>query len=128
MMDSAAGMLTSFSSHDEPAGNQRPLATHSLHLRKVIGMILLHQPVTVGAGPVEDVIGILLEQRDVVVDGFGDEFADDLRVGPAPLGVQMRVTDQINHPLLGQVRRGISVPAAGDVERPRTSIAATSQT
>jgi hypothetical protein len=62
MIASALGRLTSPSSIDEPAGNQRPAATYCFMLGVVGGEILLHQAIAVGAGPVEDVVRILVDE------------------------------------------------------------------
>ncbi len=44
-------------------------------------VILLHHFVAARAGEIEDVVGVFIEQSEVVVQGIGEVFADGLGVG-----------------------------------------------
>lgn len=57
--------------------------------------ILLDQPITVGAREAENVVGILLEQREVVVQCRREVLLDGVRVFSRPLRIEMRVKNCI---------------------------------
>ncbi len=71
--------------------------------RVVRRIVLLHKLVPIRAGPVENIIRVLLKQGKVLVQGVGNELVDDLRIAPAPFGVQMRVSDRVQRRRLGEV-------------------------
>ena len=76
-----------------------------LEARVVGGIVLLHEPVAVGPGPVEDVMRILVDVVEVEPHRLQQVFADGLRELPAPLRVEMRVGHDIERGLPGDVRR-----------------------
>jgi len=72
----------------------------------VLGIVLLHEAVTIGAGPVKDVVRVLIHVVEVNAHGFEEVFADDLRKLPAPLGVEVGIGDHVKGGLLGDVGGG----------------------
>ena len=76
-----------------------------LKLRKIGGIVFLHHAIAVGAAEIEDVMRVLFKKGEIVVHGLGKEFADDLGVFPAPLGIQVGIADDVQRRLIGQVRR-----------------------
>ena len=106
MIDSADGELTSFSSIDDPDGNQRPAATYFFTSLVVGRVVLLHHAVAVGAAEVEDVVRVLLDQREVLAHRLREVLPDRRRVVPAPLGVEVRVADDVQRRVLREVGCG----------------------
>jgi hypothetical protein len=66
-----------------------------LHPRIVVRVVLFHQAIAVGAGPVEDIVRILIHVIEVDAHGLQQVFADGLREVPAPLCVEMGVGNYI---------------------------------
>src|SRR6185369_1943117 len=77
-----------------------------LHARVVSGPVFLHHSITIRAAEVEDVVRILLEEREVVVHRLRKIFVDDARILPAPLRVEMRVTDDVERRLAAEIGLG----------------------
>src|SRR5262249_29386505 len=72
------------------AGRKPATGRHILfEPRKVSRIVFLHHAVPIGAAEIEDVVRILFEQREVVTRGLGEVFADDLRILPSPLRIEM---------------------------------------
>ena len=74
-----------------------------LQLGEIFRVILLHEPIAVRPAEIENVMGILLEQLEVLLHRLADVFVDDLGVFPSPLGVQMGIADDVESWLLGEV-------------------------
>jgi hypothetical protein len=72
---------------------------------KIGRIVFLHQAIAVGAAEIEDVVGILFEEGEIIVEGVAKEFVDDLGVFPSPLGIEVRVADNVQGRLAGQVWR-----------------------
>ena len=65
------------------------------HARVVVRVVLLHEPVAVRSGPVEDVKRVFVDVIEVHAHGFQQVFADGLRHLPAPLRVQVVIRHHI---------------------------------
>src|SRR4029078_7476825 len=76
-----------------------------LQLLVIIRVILLHHLLASRAAEVETVVCILLEQLEVSVKRCGDELADHLRVSPAPLRVEVCISDGVERLILRQGAR-----------------------
>src|SRR2546430_16898684 len=79
------------------AGSDVPLQT-----RETGWVILLHQAVAICSRKVEDVMRILFKEGEVVAHGLGQILADDLRILPSPLGVEMGVGDRSEERRVGK--------------------------
>ena len=79
----------------------RHVLFQSFEIRRVV---LLHQTITICAGEVENVVRIFFKQREVVAHRLGEIFLNDLRIFPAPFGVEVRVTDDVERRLFRKVR------------------------
>ncbi len=71
------------------------------------GKIFLHHFITPGAAKVEDVIGILGKEFEIIVQGAGDEFPNDLRIAPTPLSVEVGITHHVEVLFLCEICRAI---------------------
>ena len=65
--------------------------------------VLLHKAVAVGTAEIEDVVRILVEQREVILHCLANVFVDDLGILPSPFCVEMRVSNDIEGRLLAEV-------------------------
>src|ERR1051325_8713433 len=74
-----------------------------LHTCVIRRPVFLHHAITIRAAEVEDVVRILLEEREVVVHRLRQVFVDDARILPAPLRVEMRVTDDVERGLFAEI-------------------------
>ena len=81
------------------------LAASALHALIVGRKVLLHQPVAIGARPVEDVVRVLIHVVEVHPQGLEQVLADGLRKLPAPLCVQVSIGHHIERRLLRDIRR-----------------------
>jgi hypothetical protein len=84
-------------------GEPTPSGDVLLEPRIVRRVILLHQAIPVGPGPVEDVMRILLEVIEVDNHCLVQVLADDLRIVPFPLGVQVSVQPHVQSWHFGDV-------------------------
>ena len=75
----------------------------TLHSRIIGRKILLHQPVAIAAGEVEEVVRIFVDQDEVVFHRPTQIFIDDLRIFPAPFGIKMRVAYGVQRRLFAQI-------------------------
>src|SRR5215510_9053975 len=66
---------------------------------KVSRVILFHQAIAIGSGEVEDVARIFFKQHEIVPHRLGEVFLNDLWIFPAPFGIQMRITDNVERGL-----------------------------
>src|ERR1017187_9930716 len=57
--------------------------------------------VAVGAAEVENVMGIFVEQLEVILHGLANIFIDDLRIFPPPFRIQVGITDHVKGRLPG---------------------------
>ena len=80
-----------------------------LQTREIGWVILLHQAIAICSRKVEDVMRVLFEEGEVVAHGLCQILADDLRVLPSPLGVEMGVSDYVQCGLLGEIWRGVRI-------------------
>ena len=72
-----------------------------LDLREIGREIFLHKPVAVGAAEIEDIVGIFFEELEIILHRFANIFVDDLGIFPAPLRIQVGVTDHVQGWLRG---------------------------
>src|SRR5215208_2070220 len=89
-----------------------------LHARVIGRPVFLHHAITVRAAEVEDIIRILLKQREVVVHRLRDVVVDDAWILPTPLRVEMCVSNDVEGRLFGEIRlRGLRFRDNGDCKR-----------
>ena len=73
--------------------------------RIILRIILLHQLIPPRAGKVEDIIRILIKQRKILLHCVPHVIPDGIAISPAPLGVQVRVTDDIKILVMDEIDR-----------------------
>jgi hypothetical protein len=71
----------------------------ALELREISREILLHETVPVGAAEIENIMGVFLEQLEIILHRFANILADHLRIFPTPLRIQVCVTNHVERRL-----------------------------
>src|ERR1700752_240617 len=79
-----------------------------LHARVIGGPVFLHHAIAICAAEVEDVMRILLEEREIVVHRLRNVVVDDARILPTPLRVEVRVSNDVKRGLFTEVRLGLN--------------------
>ena len=105
---------------DRRAGWKPAAFGHVLcHAGVVVGVVLLHQAVAIGAGPVKNVVWVFIDVLEIDAESFQEIFADGLRHLPAPLSVEMRVRNDVERRRLGDIRSlaGLGPACAGETHR-----------
>src|SRR3954464_14716970 len=70
---------------------------------EIFWVVFLHHAKAIRAAEVEDVMRILLKQREVVMQSGRQIFLDDLGILPSPLRIQVRVRHHKKSRLLSEV-------------------------
>ena len=93
-----------------PAAGRVPPALGDILLHLLEGFrVVLFEPVVLhGAFKAELVVRVGFQQAEILVEGVGEEFPDDLLDGPEPLGVQMGVCREVDGPFRFLGRQGES--------------------
>src|SRR5581483_12166284 len=87
---------------------RKPLAGSDvlLHLRVVLREILLHQAISIRAGPVKYIMRILLHVVEVDAHGLQQILANRLRKLPSPLRIEVSVRYDVQSGSLVNIRSG----------------------
>src|SRR5437868_15074279 len=103
-MSSPTAELSPLSLHDAlPIWEPAPRCDVMLQGYVVGRIVLLHQAVPIGAAEIENVVRILLEEREIVPHRFREILPNNLRVLPPPLRVEMRVAHDVKRGLLREI-------------------------
>src|SRR4029079_12178120 len=92
--------------HRRPRGTPATRGNIRLQARIIRRPVFLHHAITIRAAEVEDVMRILFEELEVIVHRLRKVFVDDARILPAPLRVEMRVSDDVKRRLFGEIGLG----------------------
>ncbi len=99
--------------HRRPRREPLPFCDIGLEAGIVSGIVLLHQAIAVGAGPVKNIVRILIHVVEVDAHGLEQVLANNLGELPSPLGIKVGIRNHIEGRLFGDVGRGHGLRRSG---------------
>src|SRR5579872_259075 len=90
--------------HRGPRRKPTALSNIFLQLCEILRIILLHQTISIRPTKVKNIMGIFIEEHEIIFHRLPQVFVYDLRILPSPFRVQVGITHDVKAWLLRQIR------------------------